>query len=107
MLMAPVCFLVLSLGCEQDPAPAAEEPRQLPRLSLEADAWYASASGWIFITRGSQPGTATRAREGNAFDLDSRFLPVARGSFRFWGPSAVGFRVVRAEESGTTTARQD
>jgi hypothetical protein len=86
-----------------------QEPRDenLPTLSAEVDGWYAAAAGWIFITRGSQPGSATRAREGRDFDLEPEVLPAGEAWLRFWGPHALGFRIVPAEESGTRTASQD
>ena len=84
-----------------------EQADGLPTLNAEVDAWYATASGWIFITRGSQPGSATRAREGRDFDLDPEFLPTGEAWLRFWGPHALGFRIVPAEESGTRTTSQD
>jgi hypothetical protein len=92
---------------EQDQAPAAAGTRDLPRLALEVDAWDAGASGWIFITRGSRPGTATRAREGNSFGLDSRILPVGKVWFGLGDAGALGFRAVSAGETGTKSAEQD
>jgi hypothetical protein len=101
------CFLACSFAWGQDQVPAEDEPQELPRFSLEADAWDASASGWIFITRGSRPGTATQARVGNAFDLDSKVLPIGKALVRLWDASTLGFRVVSAEESGTRFAQHD
>jgi hypothetical protein len=89
-------------------ASAQDEPTDpLPTVNVELDGWYAAASGWIFITRGSQPGSATRAREGRNFDLDPEVLPVGEAWLRFWGPSSVGFRIVPTEESGTRTTSED
>jgi hypothetical protein len=105
--LAALCFLVLSFVGEQDPASAEGATPDLPRFSLEVDAWDAGASGWIFITRGSRPGTATRAREGTAFGLDSGFLPVGKARVSLGEAGALGLRAVSTEETGTKTAEQD
>lgn len=100
-------FVALALALGEPQSPPADEGGQEPRVTLEADGWYAAPSGWIFITRGSRPGTATRARQGSAFGLDPELLPVGKATFRFWESSAVGFQIVSAEESGTRAAERD
>jgi len=103
--MTPILVALLAArAAAQDPPPR-EESRTT--VSAEADAWLASPSGWIFITRGSQPGTATRAHEGREFGLDSEVLPVGDAWVRFWESHALGFRIVPAQESGTHTASAD
>jgi hypothetical protein len=100
-------MLLAALGTSaaaQEP-PSKDEPR--PTVSAELDGWLASPSGWIFITRGSQPGTATHAHEGREFGLDSEVLPVGDAWIRFWESHALGFRIVPAQESGTHTASAD
>jgi hypothetical protein len=93
-------ILILSLAvAQQGPEP--------PRIAFEGDAWYVVPSGWIFITRGSRPGTATRARQGDQFKLDPELLPAGDVQFRLWDASAIGFRVLPAEESGSHAASSD
>ncbi len=105
--MSKACLWVLAVALRQEDAPPASESQELPRFSLEADAWVASASGWMYITLGSRPGTATRAREGNAFDLEPQVLPMVKAWFRFWDSNALGFRMVSTSESGTQSAEHD
>lgn len=97
--MSWIAALLLGVLAGPDDPPVEEA-----RIDLEADAWYAQPSGWIFITRGSRPGTATRAHEGHEFGLDAEVLPVGEAWVRFWESNALGFRIVPAEESGTHTA---
>lgn len=107
-LEMPAVLVALFLAAPawaQEPGRSQDEPR--PLLSAEGDAWLASPSGWIYITRGSQPGTATRARVGHEFGLDSEVLPAGGAWVRFWESHALGFAIVPAEESGTHTASGD
>src|SRR5258706_2183793 len=101
-------LLPLAVAQGQTGAGSAEDPQDLPRsFSVEADAWYASTTGWIFITRGSRAGTATRAREGDAFELDPQFLATGKAWLRLWDSSALGFQMVSTEESGTSSVEHD
>lgn len=102
--MTGAWILAMAIALDQDPA---GEPDSRPSGVLCADAWYAVSSGWIFITRGSQPGTATRAREGRDFDLDPAFLPAGDARLRLYDAGFLGFRIVQAEESGGRTAAEN
>lgn len=103
MLAVPLLGALLALF----PAQAfADEHEESPQVFLRGDAWYADSSGWIFITRGSRPGTATRARDGSDFRLDPEVLPAADVGARLWDGISMGFRAVPARESGTHTASQ-
>ena len=104
IVASAVLLAIMGPAFAQDEPPGGG-PR--PSVSAEADGWVASPSGWIFITRGSQPGTATRAHDGREFGLDSEVLPAAEAWVRFWESHALGFRIVPAEESGTHTASED
>src|SRR5436305_2006326 len=90
--MLSLGFLAFAVPFAQVEGGASQTSEELPWITVEADAWYAGAPGWIFITRGSRPGTATRAREGNEFRLVPRVLPVGNASFNFWDHSALGFQ---------------
>jgi|SRR5579862_9891237 len=103
--LAPIlCAALAAPALAQDEPPG---PGPRATVSAEADGWVASPSGWIFITRGSQPGSASRAREGHEFGLDTEVLPVVDVWARFWESHALGFRIVPAQESGTHTASGD
>jgi len=106
----PWIFLLALLSpaevLSQEP-PTERMPEEPPRLRLDVDAWDAVPSGWIFITRGSQPGSATRARDGHEVGLDPEVLPTGNARLRFWDSTDLGFRVVPVQESGTHTASGD
>ena|SRR5579883_2345427 len=113
-VLAICAFLVIRAapaGAEGDERPegwpATMGAEEDPVWEAEAQAWYAMPSGWIFITRGSQPGTATRARQDRDFRLDSEVIPSGGAWVRFWGPNVLGFRAVSTEESGTHTTERD
>jgi hypothetical protein len=91
--------LLCALAQEGSPAPADE-----PRLQVSALGWYAMPSGWLYITLGSQPGTATHMDLGSDADLDSRFVPALDGRFRFSESHAVGLQFASIAASGTRSA---
>jgi hypothetical protein len=95
--------LVLLLGATlavRSQSSAPEDPRELPTFFGEAQAWYVAPKGWIFITRGSQPGSATRIHEGHEFGLDPGVVPVAEVGARLGGPHEVGLRGEVMDASG-------
>ncbi len=104
-MIAALLSLSLASSLQEEPSKPDHEP--LPRFEAEVDAWYARASGWIFITRGSRPGTATRAREGHEFGVDPQILPAVGARLRFWDAHSIGFRAVSTVETGSQTPSGD
>jgi len=76
-------------------------------LTFRGQAWYVDPSGWLYITRGSRAGTATRMVEGRDNHLESGVATVLEGRFTFWGPHSVSVRAGSYDTTGTGTAAQD
>ena len=104
-MIAELLAISLASFFQEDPSSPDDEP--LPRFEAEFDAWSEGASGWIFITRGSRPGTATRAREGHEFGVDSAILPVVGARLRFWDAHTIGIRAVSTVETGSHISTGD
>jgi hypothetical protein len=104
--MPLVVFLWATLAVRPQTAAAEEEPGP-PAIWGEAQAWYVAPRGWIFITRGSQPGTATRIHEGHEFALDPGVAPVVEVEVRLGGPHALGLRGEGMDASGVEITPND
>ena len=86
---------------------AQEEAPLPPHVSLEGDAEYLRSSGWLFITRGSEPGSATRIHERREFGLDPEVIPAAQTTARIVDAHAIGFRLSSIDQTGTRTTPDD
>ena len=82
-------------------------PQDEPAASAALEAWHVDPSGWLFITRASVAGTATRIDEGDEFRLDRGFVPMLKARASFSANDAAGFRYVPIELSGESTAPED
>ncbi|HXX93086.1 MAG TPA: hypothetical protein VEN81_05600, partial [Planctomycetota bacterium] len=90
------------------PTAWAQEDLSLPpQVRLEGDAEYLRSSGWLFITRGSEPGSATRIHERREFGMDSETVPAGQAIVRLFDEHALGFRVVSMDENGTRSSPDD
>jgi hypothetical protein len=84
-----------------------EEAPELPRVTLEGDAEYLRSSGWLFITRGSEPGSATRIHERREFGLDSEGVPAFGATARIFEAHALGVRLESIDQKGTRSSPDD
>jgi len=73
-------------------------------LRVSTQAWYAVPKGWLNITLGSQPFTATHADIGSDISLDPDVAPVLEGRMRFSGSQGCGIRVAQIDAEGSGTA---
>src|SRR5438477_5110735 len=87
------------------PRSLAEEDRGLA-LTLETRASYVVPSGWLFITRGSEPGSATALHVDDQIDPEPEFVPSVEGCFRLLENHAVGARLALFSLSGTGADEQ-
>lgn len=83
------------------------EDRSLPLLTLDAEGWDVHASGWIFITRGSEPGSATKARLDREFDLETHPTVALGLIFRPYESQGLGLRAMVFDQTGTWRSDQD
>jgi hypothetical protein len=72
-----------------------------PPVTVGLRGWYAIPSGWLFITSGSEPGSATRMTVDDEFDPEPTVAPELDARVRVWGPHAVGVRVTYLALTGT------
>jgi hypothetical protein len=84
-----------------------EEAPELPRIALEGDAEVLRSSGWLFITRGSEPGSATRIHERREFGLDSEVVPAVQATARLFDAHALGVRLSSIDQKGTRASPDD
>jgi len=77
-----------------------------PRIEVQVglQGWYAVPKGWLNITLGSQPFTATHADIGSEIFLDPDAVPVLEGRLRLLGSQGFGLRVAQIDAAGTGTA---
>lgn len=114
-----ICFvLLLSQTFPTDPQnpgkglqhPASAERsaglEPLPAFALGARAEYAVPSGWLFITRGSEPGSATALHVDDQIDPEPEYVTSLEGYVRIWENHAVGGRFTPMSLSGTTRDEQ-
>jgi hypothetical protein len=73
-------------------------------VRVGAQAWYAVPKGWLNITLGSQPFTATHADIGSDISLGPDTAPVVEGRMRFSGSQGFGIRVAQIDAVGSGTA---
>ncbi|HLY74038.1 MAG TPA: hypothetical protein VKU80_07950 [Planctomycetota bacterium] len=73
-------------------------------VQVGAQAWYAVPKGWLNITLGSQPLTATHADIGSDIFLDPDAAPVLEGRMRLSGSQGLGLRVAEIDAAGSGTA---
>ncbi|MBV8881279.1 MAG: hypothetical protein JO332_15035 [Planctomycetaceae bacterium] len=99
--MTPLLLpLLLGLaGLAQEP-PAPDETG----IRMDLRGWLVEPGGWVEITRGSRPGTATRTRLGSEIELDRELVPDLRARWEFLDRHAVGVGVALLDLSGTRIA---
>jgi hypothetical protein len=112
--MIPLAFLLLAQcscwvevdiprGAEGNgglPESLAREPGP-PAATLGLRGWFAVPSGWLFITSGSEPGSATRMTVDDEFDPEPTVAPVLDAVIGVWGPHSVGVRATYLGLTGT------
>jgi len=74
---------------------------QDPELRISAQAWYSVPIGWLYITRGSQPGTATNADFGSDVHLNPDVAPVLETRMRLSGSHGLGIGIAQIDAEGT------
>src|SRR5258708_29964696 len=89
-------IVVCSLLSRDDP--------QEPDVRISTQAWYSVPYGWLYITRGSRPGTATPADFGSDVSLDPDVAPLLEARMRVSGPHGVGVRFAQIDAEGTGSA---
>ncbi|HEV3026138.1 MAG TPA: hypothetical protein VG457_01115 [Planctomycetota bacterium] len=73
-------------------------------VRASTQAWYAVPKGWLNITLGSQPFTATHADIGSDISLDPDVAPVLEARMKFTGSQGCGIRVAQIDAEGSGTA---
>lgn len=81
-----------------------ESPGTPPVLQMSLLAWEASPSGWLEITQGSRPGSATHMGIGSDIALDPQVAPAIDGRVRLLDSHALGIQFSRFASSGTRIA---
>jgi len=89
-------WVLLSLLTGDDPSEA--------DVQVRAQAWLAVPKGWLEITRGSRPGTATHADVGSDIALDPDVAPVLEAQMRLSGPHGAGIRFAQINAEGSGSA---
>jgi len=77
-----------------------EEPPE-PGVQASVQAWLAVPKGWLNITRGSQPFTATHADLGSDIHLDPDVAPVLETRMRLSGSHGLGIAFAQIDAEGT------
>lgn len=77
-----------------------EEPPE-PGVQASVQAWLAVPKGWLNITRGSQPFTATHADLGSDIHLDPDVAPVVDTRIRLSGSHGLGIGFAQVDAEGT------
>lgn len=70
-------------------------------LSVDALGWYVLPSGWLSITRGSRPGTATQADLESDMNLDPGTQPEIEARWEFLDSHSIAVRAALLDLSGT------
>lgn len=72
-----------------------------PGVEGSLQAWLAVPKGWLHITRGSQPFTATHADLGSDIHLDPDVAPVIETRMKLSGSQGLGIGVAQIDAEGT------
>jgi len=98
---------------ERFPKPRLEAPTRVPDsrpstlLSIDAQGWMVTPRAWLFITKGSEPGSATRAHDERQIDFEPRPTVALGATLRLFEPHAFRIEVVRLDERGRDPVQSD
>src|SRR5262249_46259356 len=73
-------------------------------LRVDAGAWLVFPTGWVLITRGSEPGSGDHMDIGSDVHLHPTLSPVVEGVLTLNSTHGFGLRFSRIDASGTGTA---
>lgn len=93
--------LAMLLAATLQTTGGAGSPDDDPSLRLQASAWLVVPSGWLSITRGSRPGTATTMSVGDELALDLSVEPLIEVDLALNARHALGARFWTLSLSGT------
>lgn len=84
-----------------------DDPAGEPAVEVRARAWFMTPYGWLYITRGSRPGTATRMVDGSDNHVDPSVTSIVDLKMRIWGPHSIGLRAGSCDTKGTGTVSEN